>query len=684
MHYPKIAQKALLLNIFFLLSHISFSAENFEPQIEKNDSVFGPQLKPRANALSPQKIQQCSKTKTDWSKEVIYFLLIDRFLDGNQQNNAAGSPLSYKKFDGNLKNKEALKTYQGGDLQGVIEKLDYIKDLGVTTLWLSPVFENANKDYFGWWPYHGYHPVDLYSVEDHFGDLELFKKLVAEAHKKGLKVLLDMTFNHVGPEHPLVVEKKNWKKLGFSKWFHPHSENDDSTSIKNWQDQKEIEDKEVMGLPDFNQENPLVYNYLLDVSKFWIEQTNVDGFRLDAVKHVHKDFWKKINHDIKAFAGSDFLMLGEVFSGDRQYLDSYNGLGFDSLFDIPLYYTLRQVFAQGSSVSLLSDRISQDITNYRNDYFPALIIDNHDVIRFSYMTPDHTAERIKLALSFIESMNGIPVIYYGTEVALEGGADRDPDTSESTDYLNRRMMPWDKVDQDLKTPDGITQHIKKLNNLRSTTQALSSGQFIELYKDASTYVFAKVAKKDIAVVALNISSDKRNLTISLPYQILKDKKELPGSLIKNNLAKISGDKLTFAIDPFATEIFISPNVTGQLLPPDYKVSCAMSDYISSDFVLTHFSFAPSASAPKTVSVAGDFNAWKTDTLPLEFNSKDKKWEAKIPLKPGRYLYKFVLDGKEWITDSSASEFEPDPYGGKNSVLMVKDLKKAVENPEVKK
>ncbi|MBC7186566.1 MAG: hypothetical protein H5U38_05990, partial [Calditrichaeota bacterium] len=246
---------------------------------------------------------------------MIYFVLIDRFCDGDTSNNRGRVPASHRLWDGDSAHLGWLKTYQGGDLQGVINKLDYLQELGVTAIWLSPVYDNSDSSFMGWWPYHGYQPVDFFSVEEHFGTVDLLRELVSEAHRRGMKVILDIICNHVAPDHPWVANPDNWQRRGYRHWFHPHSGADASTSINNWQDQVQLETRELHGMPDFAQENPHVYDFLLDMSKYWIQQTDCDGFRLDAVKHAPKAFWRRYCADLHRFAGPDFLLLGEVFEG---------------------------------------------------------------------------------------------------------------------------------------------------------------------------------------------------------------------------------------------------------------------------------------------------------------------------------------------------------------------------------
>jgi alpha-amylase len=637
------------------------------------DPKFGPRVEARVSPSAVRRSHPLRTTHQDWSNEVIYFLLIDRFHDGDPSNNKSGNPNSHVLWDGKEQTRQHLKTYQGGDLAGVIEKLDYLKGLGVTALWLSPVYDNAAKDFSGWWPYHGYHPVNFYQVEDHFGDLALMRKLVDAAHERGMKVMLDMIYNHVGPEHAFVMDQSKWKDQGFAKWFHPHSGKDDSTSIKNWEDQKELENLEVMGLPDLDQDNPYAYEWLLDISKYWVMETGADAFRLDAVKHVAPSFWQKFSKDMKKWAGADFFLLGEVFSGDANYLAKYKDLGFDGLFDIPLYYTIRQTVGQGSSLLVLSEQILKNQTLYGNAFQPALLIDNHDLVRFSHMAPDRVAERIKLALTLIHTLNGIPVLYYGTEVALAGAPDKDPTTGEGLDYMNRRMMPWPEVKAQESNPEGIIAHIKALTNLRKGKDQYGKGRLIELYKDATTYVYAKAGTKDLSLVAINASVETRTVEVPSRYQLFNDKTPFKTLLGQAPASAVQGDKLRLVLAPYSSSVLEAPLPAGFALDAKADPAVAATEYLTADFVKTKFSYAAAAPAPSTVSLVGDFNAWKPDAHPMTLDQKSGQWQITVPLKAGRYLYKFLVNGKDWLPDPKQPEFEPDPYGGKNSVLVVKEV-----------
>jgi alpha-amylase len=624
-------------------------------------SDFGPQLEPRSpeSTVAPKKI--------DWSREVMYFMLVDRFSNGNEQNDGAGNSASHVK-PGSLPQEQHLKSYQGGDLQGILNKLDYLKEMGITALWISPVMKNDGREFLGWWPYHGYHPYDHYALEEHFGDIALLKKLVNEAHRREMKVVLDMVYNQVSPHHPWVRDSENWEKKGFKSWFHPHSGTDDSTSIRNWYDQNELETKELYGLPDFNQDNPNVYAFLLDVSRYWVQQTGADGFRLDAVKHINQGFWRRINADMHKLYGKDFLMLGEVFDGDPKYLSGYQGLGFNALFDIPLYYTIRGVFASGNSMETLSDQLLRNMKIYGDTELKSTLIDNHDVVRFSYLAEKNVKEKIRLAMSFVGALNGLPVLYYGTEVALEGGADKDS-AGQSTDYLNRRMFPWDRVPSESQK-GGTIDFLKRLFTFRKTHKSLYGGKFVELAKNPCSYAFAKVAADDVAVAVFNNCGDAQKLEIPVRYDILKNGEVLT-EFLEGKTITVADGKLSLELPPLTSRIYAFAPTTARQLPADYDVAVSATSLVGGDFTKVVFQFKPTEPGVTSVFLAGDFNGWNAKRDAMKFNADAGRWELLFPLKKGRYQYKFVLNGDKWVTDAKADEFAPDPYGGKNSIIVVK-------------
>ncbi len=623
-------------------------------------SVFGPEWKPTVHlALSPHPAKQ-----VDWNAEILYFILIDRFCNGDSSNDVGNNPLSHVPYDPAKGNIEALKTYQGGDLQGVIDQLDYLQSLGITAIWLSPVFDNSDHDFVGWWPYHGYSPVDFFAVDEHFGSLATLKELMRQVHQRGMKIILDMVYNHVAPDHPWVMDPHNWEELGYKHWFHPHSGKDASTSITNWQDQQQLENRELNGLPDLAQENPHVYDFLLDLSKFWIVETNCDGFRFDAVKHIPKSFWRKICRDLHKFAGNDFLLLGEVFEGNTDYVAGYAGLGFNALFDIPMYYTINRVFAQGSTMNLLSEQLERNHDRYGACSLSTLL-DNHDVARFSYWAKTDVEAKIAQAVTFAFSLSGLPMLYYGTEVALPGAARTNEKTGAGQDYLNRLMMPWSAMTE---SSENLLNHIKKVLHTRRHSPAMQTGKTVELYKDYGVYAYLRYLGPDAKIIILNNSSFPESRKIPLRGII----STTAGSFTD----VLSGQSFLSAHDTLAMTLaahssylltFHAPLNTMALRNPVRQ--CVFTERLTEDLSLVRFSYRADKKLT-SVSLAGDFNAWSPTASPMRDAERNGLWQVAIPLKAGRYRYKFVLDGTKWIPDPQATDFELDPYGDRNSVITV--------------
>jgi alpha-amylase len=421
---------------------------------------------------SPQtvekKFHEVSNTGGSFSQEdLIYFIMIDRFRDGDMSNN--------KEVD-----ITDPKAYHGGDLKGITEKLDYIKSLGTTAIWITPVAENQPLGYHGYWI------TDFKKMNPNFGTMKDFKELVTAAHSKGIKVLLDYVVNHTAYESPWLDNKK------FKDWFNP------KLDVTDWNDQEQVERGWLAGLPDLNQDNPKVRKYLIDTALWWIKETGVDGFRLDTVKHVPKDFWNEFSHAIKS-KHPDFFLLGEVWSGNPTYLEEYHKLGIDGMTNFPLYYGIKDTFKSYGSANNLAKAIrAQQV--FSNPHINGSFIDNHDVKRFMSDSGSNPEERLRQALTFIMTYPSIPVIYYGTEIAMEGGDDPD----------NRRFMDWDAVE----TSETL-RYFRKLSGLRASLPALKSVDFKLLESDMYYIVYSRGAGSEKLVVIMNVLNDDNFIAVKL-------------------------------------------------------------------------------------------------------------------------------------------------------------------------
>lgn len=360
----------------------------------------------------------------------IYFVMVDRFADGDKSNDQ----------DVDLKDPAA---FHGGDLQGVLDHLDDIQKLGFDTVWLSPVFAMRHEKFFGHGAFHGYWVEDFTHIDRRFGDRRLLRRLSDELHRRHMKLLLDVVLNHVAFDSPLLKQHPEW--------FHHNGE------IKDWNDPKQLQTYDVMGLPDLAQEREDVYQYLLKTSEMWIDVVRPDGFRLDAVKHISPAFWKRYNGEIHQYAGKDFFLLGEDLDGDPAHLaKTATDDGFDAMFDFPLYFAMKDVFCDDKPLGRLAAILSLDRT-YPGDDSLVTLVDNHDLPRIA--TACHgDAKRIHAALAFTLRARGIPSVTYGTGIGLTG--EHEPE--------NRADMRWDApatVDlasllKERQPPHGATRILK--------------------------------------------------------------------------------------------------------------------------------------------------------------------------------------------------------------------------------
>ena len=458
------------------------------------------------------------KEERMWQDETIYFLMIDRFNNGDNKND----------FQVNMADP---KSYHGGDFEGVIGQLDYIKDMGFTTIWLSPIFDNADNGYHGYWI------NDFYSTEEHFGTMETFKRLLEEAHKRDIKIILDFVVNHVAPEHDWLESPEK------EEWFHPKQE------IENWDNQEELESNWLNGLPDLNHDNPEVRKYLLDAAKWWIEETDIDGYRLDTVNHVPVDFWSDFSKEVKSVK-EDFYLIGEVWSNDPPYIANYDEVGIDGFFNYPLNEHLRAAFAQPDQPldQILSVAESNN-SIYENPFLMGNFMDNHYTTRFTrdaVKLNQHPGPRWRLALTYLYTTPGIPIVYYGSEIAIDGG--------EAPD--NRRQMNF-------MTDTELVEYISQLAKVRSKFPSLSRGSLDLLHEQAGMAVYKREYHDEVSVIAINNTSKTQAVTLS--SEDLEDDKELRG-LLADDLVKSKEGNYKLVIDREEAEIYVLTDKTGLNLP----------------------------------------------------------------------------------------------------------------------
>jgi glycosidase len=419
-----------------------------------------------ADAPAPDASSRTSADPSVWRSQIIYLAMPDRFANGDPSNDAAGQPGCFDPTSPTL--------FHGGDLAGLRAKIPYLRDLGVTAVWLTPLYAQTPLR-FGACGYHGYWAdfttPDDGAIEPKMGSLADATGLVADLHAAGMKLVLDMVVNHSGRNARIVQEEPSW--------FH------DPATCASLGDPKIY--CPLSGLPDFAQENPIVAGYLTAMSRAWALRVGPDGIRMDTAQHVPASYFASSwNPAVRGVRG-DLFTVAEVFDeGAYTNFLPELGAGFDSVFDFPLHRALVNAIALGGSMDLVADSALSSIAAWGIDraLMKTSFIDNHDVTRFASeapatVTPAELAARHSLALAAIFTLPGIPQLYYGDELGALGAA---PD--------NRRDMPgwaWDASTRAphagfLPDPQAIFALTQALIAIRRANAALSSGGYKELWR----------------------------------------------------------------------------------------------------------------------------------------------------------------------------------------------------------
>lgn len=543
--------------------------------------------------------------------EIVYQIMIDRFYDGNPDNN-----FKIDKINPNA--------YHGGDIEGIIKKINYLENLGITALLLSPFNDNRDLEFFGSYGFHGYWIKDFYKIEEHFGVEKDLKKLSDALKSKGIKLIIDIVLNHV--EWDAELKRSN------AGWFN------DKGDIKNWNLQEEVESGNMGGLPDFNQNNPEVYDYLLNMTKYWIKKSGCSGIRLDAVKHVPINFWKKFIRDINDFAVEekipDFIIIGEVLHGDIFYLKNYYNAGISELFDFPLYYKIIESIAKSGNLSLVANLINNDAV-YPENSKQAIFIDNHDVPRF-YSSAGENIDKLKLALGLIFTLRGTPVIYYGTECPLKG---IDENSGRTEMIFDPEPLLYD--------------YIKKLISIRKNNKSLAEGKFIELYKSGDLLAFARVLENEESIIALNNSESEKNFTFDL-FQNSLLKSEILTDLLNGDTISIENNKVSISLSPRSIKVFVKKHPN-----PVYKNFLLSLNAKKEDASIRWYVKNDKTKFGQQIYICGntgELGGWNPEKAAGPFSCPDwPVWTFELKLPASKFIeYKFILkDGKK--TDWESGE-----------------------------
>jgi glycosidase len=450
-----------------------------------------------------------------WSQAVIYFVLVDRFRDGEPANNAPVSGVPDK------------ANFLGGDLQGVRLAIEegYFERLGVNTLWLSPLEPSPDTGYPGtdgrsYSGYHGYWPVASREVQKRFGGRAALDAVVAAAHARGIRILGDAVVNHVHELHPRYVEHKN------DGWFRGGCL---CTSGSCSFDLRPLDCWFANYLPDFNWRNNEVAAEIEGDARFWLEEVGFDGFRVDAVKHFEHMGARSLSgpaRELGSTAGG-FYLVGEVFAGggQRELLNQWlTPPVLDGQFDFPLYWTVVDTFARGQALTGLDAAVALSETTYPATALMSPFLGNHDVPRFlSYAAgqiendsvaqgwgpnapPDVVTDaaafaRAAQAFTFLLTARGAPLIYYADELGLSGSGDPD----------NRRSMKWRGL---TALQSGLRAHIETLAAARKQSRALQEGDRVTLLAEPDLWVQQRASGTDGALVVIHRGAAARMVTLT--------------------------------------------------------------------------------------------------------------------------------------------------------------------------
>ncbi|MGH7561071.1 MAG: alpha-amylase family glycosyl hydrolase [Gemmatimonadales bacterium] len=452
------------------------------------------------------------------SSDVIYLIMPDRFANGDPSNdNPPASP--------GLVDRTKGRYYHGGDLEGVRRRLPYLRELGVTAIWFNPIYDNTNelnrREQYDGAPitdYHGYGAVDFYAVDEHLGDLAGFRQLVDEAHRHGIRIILDMVANHTGPYHPWVTSPPT------PTWYHGTAERHLSNDWQIWTladpySTPAVRERTLDGwfidiLPDLNQDDPETARYIIQNSLWWVGTSGIDGIRQDTWPYVPRRFWRDWMGALKR-EFPRLTVVGEVYDGDPTVIAFFEGGRVkwdglddkvDALFDFPLHFPMRRAFGEGRHLREVAQMLSRDRL-YRDASSLVTFLGLHDVSRIRNERGATTAG-IKLGFTFLLTTRGTPLIYYGDEIGMPGGGDPD----------NRRDFPggWredarNAFEASGRTPEEqeIRAHVQTLLRLRASrpgfrgraTQVLNAGEQTMIYRRGETVV---ALNNDTAAVTLRI------------------------------------------------------------------------------------------------------------------------------------------------------------------------------------
>jgi len=501
-------------------------------------------------------LTQSSQIKrTDKHAQIMYFMLIDRFLNGDKSND---KPLNRPDVNPKV-------DFWGGDIAGLQNKINdgYFEKLGVNTLWISPLNQNplepygyskiANTKFSG---YHGYWPISSSQVDFRFGTNGELKNLVNDAHKKNINILLDYVANHVHEAHPLY---KQHPELA-TQLILP----DGSLNVEKW-DEYRLTTWFDTFMPSLDYSNPEVVNMMSDSALFWLKEFKIDGFRHDACKHVNEEFWRMLTLKMKReLKGKLPYQVGETY-GSSKLIASYLTTGMlDGQFDFNVYDIANTTFAGsgGGDLTRVQDVFRSSLNIFGTHNLMGYISGNHDKPRFMAQASgdlipgedtkaagwmreigitDSTAyDKLLLFHAFNLTIPGVPVIFYGDEIGMTGA--NDPDC--------RKMMRFDGWNN---RETKIWNNLAKLTHLRSQNPVLIYGDFINIDTKSESWVYARKYFNKEAIVLINNSAKSSTFDVKLREALRAEERKATF----NNKFDIETNEISMRVAAFSVEVLVN-------------------------------------------------------------------------------------------------------------------------------
>ncbi len=463
--------------------------------------------------------QENSRLRKSFSSaDVFYLIMSDRFVDGDESNNV--SALTSEGCD-----KNNMDARFGGDIQGIIQSLDNIKELGATVIWPTPLLLDDEPA----WSYHGYACADYYHIDPRMGSNELYKEFVEKAHEKGLKVVMDIVTNHCGKAHWWM------KDLPYEDWIHQH-ENYTQTinAFTTYYDVNASQyDKNLheggwfdRAMPDMNLDNPDLLKYFKQWAIWWIEYANLDGFRVDTYPYNEPEPMAKWCEAVRK-EYPNFNIVGETWTRPASNIcywqeNANNSNGFNShlpaVMDFPTAEAIRGALSDEGNywhggVVKVYDALTQDYL-YKDINNVLIFLGNHDMDRIADVVKDHNLERQKLAAVMLATLRGIPQIFYGDEIAM-----RSMDITRGHSGLRKPMPKRENWNADEKM---MFDYQKRLFQFRKNQPVLHTGKTMHFFSDNNTYAYFRYNDNEAVFVFINASTETRHVPVN-QYKEISEK-----------------------------------------------------------------------------------------------------------------------------------------------------------------